>query len=224
MAGLAAWTLQAHGAAAADGRWAAAGAGRSRLALPLLFLVLHLGVPGALACAGVLDSYAPVPRPLLVVFAVTIATLAVGFSSIDARIASGIGLGTLVGFQAFRIPVEILLHRLYVEGVIPEVMTYSGRNFDIVTGLSGAALGLWLMRGTAPRALVLAWNVVGLLLLANIVSIAVLAAPTPLQVFTEGPSNRLPGVFPFVWLPTVLVQLALIGHVLVFRRMQSSPS
>lgn len=216
MAGVAGWTLYAHPAGKSRAGW-------GPLAAPLGFLVLYLCVPGALAFTGVLDSYAPVPRPMLVVLGVTLITLVVGFSSLGRQLGGSIGLAALVGFQAFRVPVELLLHRLYIEGVIPEVMTYSGRNFDIVTGLSAAALGLWLMRGDdPPRAVVLVWNVVGLLLLANIVTIAVLAAPIPMQVFTDGPANRLPGVFPFVWLPTVLVQLALIGHVLVFRRLRGA--
>ncbi len=60
----------------------------------------------------------------------------------------------------------------------------------------------------------------GLALLVNIVAIADLATPVPFRVFTEGPPNLLPGTFPYVWLPTVLVQLALVGHLLLFRRLR----
>ena len=57
----------------------------------------------------------------------------------------------------------------------------------------------------------------GFALLANIITIAVLSTPIPFRKFMEGPPNLLPSTFPFVWLPTFLVQAALFGHVLVFR-------
>ena len=74
-------------------------------------------------------------------------------------------------------------------------------------------------RRDLPRPVLLAWNVAGLLLLVTIVGIAALAAPGPLQVFTDGPPNTLLSSLPYVWLPTVLVQLALLGHILLFRRL-----
>lgn len=58
----------------------------------------------------------------------------------------------------------------------------------------------------------MAWNVAGLALLANVVRIAVLAAPGPLRRLTEEAPNQVPSLFPFVWLPYFLVPLALLGH------------
>jgi hypothetical protein len=36
------------------------------------------------------------------------------------------------------------------------------------------------------------------------------------------PANLLPSTFPYVWLPTFLVQAALFGHLLVFRAISRS--
>ena len=200
------------------------GGGRP-IALFLAALGVYLVVPAVLAGAGRLDRYDPLPAPALVlVLAVTIVTVLTMFSRLGSQLAA-LPLAALVGFQAFRIPVELLLHRLAVEGVIPVEMSYSGRNFDIVSGLTGGALGLWIASGrSVPRGVLLAWNVLGLLLLANIVTVAVLATPTPFRVFTNGPPNLLPSTVPFVWLPTFLVQLALAGHLLVFRRLKAVAS
>jgi hypothetical protein len=41
--------------------------------------------------------------------------------------------------------------------------------------------------------------------------------PVPFRQFMNEPANLLPSTFPFVWLPTFLVQAALFGHLLVFR-------
>jgi hypothetical protein len=179
----------------------------------------YLVVPALLASLGVLDRYSPLPAPALVmIVALAITTLALTLSPFGARIIVSVGLPALVGFQAFRIPVEWLLHRLYQEGAVPVQMTYAGRNFDIVTGVTAAALGVWMLRGRPPKWVVLAWNVLGLALLINIITIAVLSTPVPFRRFLEGPPNLLPSRFPYVWLPTFLVQMALAGHVLVFRR------
>jgi hypothetical protein len=70
--------------------------------------------------------------------------------------------------------------------------------------------------------MVLAWNLLGLALLLNILTIAVLATPVPFRQFTDGPPNLLPSTFPYVWLPSFLVQLALASHLLVFRKLRRS--
>jgi hypothetical protein len=194
---------------------------RGPLGLPLLVLVVSLVVPGALAGLNLLDRYDPMPAPpLLLVLAVTIGTVLLAFSTAGSRLATGVPLAVLVGYQVFRVPLEWLLHRLYLEGVIPVEMTYAGRNYDIVSGLTAAVLAVLLTKGRAPRALVFAWNVLGLALLANIVAVAVLATPTSFQAFTDGPPNVLPSLLPYVWLPTLLVQAALLGHLLVFRALK----
>jgi hypothetical protein len=99
-------------------------------------------------------------------------------------------------------------------------MTFSGRNFDIVSGIAAAILAVALMRGWRSKIVVLAWNVVGLGLLANIVAIAALSTPVPFRVFLNAPANTLPSTLPYVWLPTFLVQAALFGHILVFRALR----
>lgn len=65
----------------------------------------------------------------------------------------------------------------------------------------------------------LAWNTLGLVLLANIVTVALLSAPTPLRVFMNEPANVWITHAPWVWLPAVMVFAALAGHVLVYRRL-----
>jgi len=191
-----------------------------RVGLDIALLAVWIVVPGLLAKAGALDRYAPLPAPGLVVIAlVTACTVGLALSPIGGRLAVAVPLVGLVGFQSFRVPVELLLHRLFTEGLVPIQMTYLGRNFDVVSGISAAVLAAWLAGGRRSRGLVLAWNVLGLVLLLNIIVIAVLSTPAPFRQFLAEPANRLPSMFPYVWLPTCLVQAALLGHLLVFRVM-----
>ena len=110
------------------------------------------------------------------------------------------------------------MHRAYVEGVMPVQMSYEGRNFDVVTGVTAGVLGLWLAFARAPRWIVAAWNLLGVALLVNIVVIAVVSTPR-FRWFGDDRLNTFVTYPPFVWLPAVLVMAALIGHILVGRRL-----
>jgi hypothetical protein len=147
----------------------------------------------------------------------TIATAVVAFSPLGTRLVRGSRIGWLIGFQSFRIPVELWLHTLYQEGVVPVQMTYEGRNYDIVSGILALVLFLWAIRRQPPRWAIWTFNIVGLALLVNIVAIAMLSAPTPLRRFFNEPANTFVADVPYVWLPAFLVQAAWFGHLLVFR-------
>jgi hypothetical protein len=64
---------------------------------------------------------------------------------------------------------------------------------------------------------VLAFSVVGLALLANVVSIALRSLPGPLRSYTNEPPLLLPMYLPFTWIIPVCVAGAFFGHVVVLR-------
>ncbi|WP_420454426.1 hypothetical protein [Rubrivirga sp.] len=178
---------------------------------------VYLGVSGGLAASGVLEDVdARPPAVGLMLGAFGVATVALGLSRVGDRLLTW-PLAALVGFQAFRIAVEVWLAEAYDAGAVPAGVTVHGHNFDIVTGLTAAALGVWLWRGSPPRWVVWAWNVLGLVLLAVVVVTAALSA---FGVVETEPRMTLPTTWPGVWLPAWLVQLALLGHVLVFRALR----
>jgi hypothetical protein len=181
-----------------------------------------LVVTGAAAASGALESFEGTPPPVMAVVALSaVMSTAFALSGPGRFVANALPVWMLVGFHAFRLPLELILHRLAQENVLPMQMTYDGMNFDIVTGASAIAVALWASTGSMPRAVLWLWNVVGLGLLATIVTIAILSAPMPFRVFLNDPANTIITTFPFVWLPAVLVQAAWIGHLLVFRRLLS---
>ena len=146
--------------------------GATWIVLLAIVLDVTIVIPGVLAYLGLIDRYDTRPPLALVpVLVATLCTVAVAFSSIGERFTQ-LPLGALVGYQVFRVPVEWLLHRLFLEGVVPVQMTFHGRNFDIVSGLTGGMLGLWLLRKNGSPLLVTLWNCLGLALLANIVAVA----------------------------------------------------
>jgi hypothetical protein len=133
----------------------------------------------------------------------------------------------LVGSQAFRIPVELLLDRAFREGLAPAALTYHGRNFDVVTGATALLLAALLASRRLARRraylAILGWNVLGSVLLLNVVAVAVLSAPGPLHLIDTTPPNVWIAHAPWVWLPTVMVVAAGAAHAVVFRRLAGRP-
>lgn len=148
--------------------------------------------------------------------------LLIGFTSASrfGDTLSQLPVRLLVGFQAFRILVEVLIHQAVVEGVAPAQLSWEGLNFDIVTGVTALILMFFVDR--CPRWLLLAWNTMGLLLVLTVVTVAILSMPTPLQRFD--PENIWIGFFPFIWLPTILVFFAITGHLVLYRKLLAKPS
>jgi hypothetical protein len=128
----------------------------------------------------------------------------------------------LVGFQSFRIVMEFILYTLISQRLVPEILTFTGSNYDVLVGLTAPFVCyFWLKPGAEKFRLVRAWNVIGFLILTNTFVHALLAAPTPFQVFYTDPPNTLVAHSPWIWLPGFLVPLALIGHVLSFRQLKT---
>lgn len=183
-------------------------------------LLLWLVITGGLAGSGLLAKFEGFPPPVmrLILPALVVTALLCG-SSIGRGWVERFSLAGLIGFQAFRLPLELLMHLAAREGVMPPQMTFTGRNFDILTGLLAVPLAWLVARGRVGSGVVWAWNVMGLGLLVNVVGVAVLSFPGPYRVFMNEPANLWIAYFPFVWLPTVLVPLALAGHLLVARKL-----
>ena len=170
------------------------------------------------AASGVLRRFDTFPPPFAgLVLAVLALGIGVAVSPLGTRLVRGLPLWVLVGSQVFRFPLELLMHEASVAGTMPAQMSYSGQNYDIVTGVSAGLLGWWLARGRVPRWIVAAWNVLGFALLVNVVTVAIVSTPI-FQWFGPDRLNTFVTFPPFVWLPSVLVPAALIGHLLVWRK------
>jgi hypothetical protein len=173
-----------------------------------------------LAASGVLRRFDAFPPPFAgLVLAVLALSIGVACSPLGTRLVRGLPLWVLVGFQVFRFPLELLMHEASVVGVMPVQMSYTGQNYDIVTGVTAGLLGWWLARRRVPYWIVGAWNVLGFALLVNIVTVAILSTPI-FQWFGPDRLNTFVTHPPFVWLPAVLVTAALIGHLLVWRKLR----
>ena len=136
---------------------------------------------------------------------------------------------TLTLLHVIRIPVELVLYWLFLGGAVPELMTFAGRNFDILAGITAPLVYYFgYVKQKLGARVILLWNVVALILLINIVVNALLSAPLPFQQFAFEQPNVAVLYFPFVWLPSVVVPIVLFAHLvcigqLQWRRATSTP-
>jgi hypothetical protein len=183
--------------------------------------LLWLVATALLARSGLLLRFDLRPPPMFGLF-VAMLVIAISFSAsrVGAALARDTPVAWLVGFHAFRLPLELVMHVAAREGIMPVQMTFTGANFDIVTGATALALAALCARRPVPRGVLIAWNLLGSLLLCVIVGIAIASLPSSHAFGTEPARvNTWVLYFPFVWLPAVLVNAALIGHLILWRKL-----
>ncbi|HSC88249.1 MAG TPA: hypothetical protein VLC09_13290 [Polyangiaceae bacterium] len=199
---------------------------RERTAVILRVLAFTwLGVPAFLASAGVLSDFdARPPQLMRVVLPMAALIVAFALSPWGGRVARELPFSLLIGTQLFRLPLEFVLFALSRYGLLPREMTFAGFNFDVVTGAGAGIFWLLLRRERyligepqVPTWSLWTWNVLGLGTLTVVVGLAVLSFPQPFGWFS--PENEIVAYYPWVWLPTFLVQLALVSHLLIFRKL-----
>ncbi|MHA5244629.1 hypothetical protein, partial [Escherichia coli] len=131
--------------------------------------------------SGLLSDFAAMPpRMLLIVLPPLVFFLVL----LRARQFNGLteqfNIFWLVYAQSFRILMEFILWLLYRYNVIPVQMTFEGRNFDILIGITAPFIAYYcFVKKTWPLKVALIWNFAGIALLLNIVSIALLSTPYP---------------------------------------------
>lgn len=195
---------------------------RRALIVTLLGAAAWMGGTWVMAARGILRQWHATPPPFMIlVIAIVVLAMAIALTPYGRRLALGLPLWVLVASQSFRLPLEIALHEMYERGVMPVQMSYEGLNYDIVTGATAIVVAILARAQWGGRTLVAAWNVLGLALLFNIVTIAILSTP---RFAYYGPDrlNEWVADPPYVWLPAVMVLAALAGHLLVFRALSIS--
>lgn len=131
-----------------------------------------------------------------------------------------LSIKSLTYLHIVRIPVEIVLYLLFLEKMIPELMTFEGRNFDILAGITAPFVAYYCFKSTKiQKTFLLIWNGISLCLLFNIIVNALLSAPSPIQKFAFDQPNIAILYFPYSWLPTFIVPIVLFSHLASLRQL-----
>ena len=187
------------------------------VAIPLL---AWLALSATLAATGLLANFeAFPPHVAFVVLPAILTVLVITFRPGTGPLLDRVPADGLIAFQVFRIAMELILWQLARAGVIPASMTFEGRNYDVLVGLTAPFISYLLMRRLVSPGPVILWNVFGIAVLANVAFIGFFSAPTRFRQFFEGPPNEMIAHFPFVWLVAFVVPLAFLGHLLSIRQL-----
>lgn len=124
--------------------------------------------------------------------------------------------------HSVRVLVELVLLWLFMYGTVPRIMTLEGSNFDILSGLTAPVIFyLFFIKKMIGNKILLLWNVICLLLLINIVTIAIFSAPFTFQKLAFDQPNIAVLYFPYVWLPCCIVPLVLLSHLAAIRQLST---
>jgi hypothetical protein len=173
-----------------------------------------LAVTGILSYNGFFQDTSAFPPRLMLVMMPAIIVMIVWLLRNNKNLAGEFGLKKLTLLHVVRVPVELVLYGLAAEKLIPGLMTFAGRNFDIISGITAPIIYFTCFKnGTIrKRLLLLTWNFICLGLLLNIVINAVLSIPSSFQRFAFDQPNIAVLYFPFAWLPVFIVLAVLFGH------------
>jgi hypothetical protein len=187
-----------------------------------VIILTWLTIQGVLAYKGFYQNTSSLPpRFILAVVPAIIFIILLWVTKNGQSFVDNFDLKKLTLLHIVRIPVEITLYWLAANKAIPELMTFAGRNFDIISGITAPVIWLICFSGKLikNKTLLLVWNFVCLGLLVNIVINAVLSAPFSFQQFAFEQPNIAVLYFPFVWLPSFIVMIVLLSHLAAIRQL-----
>ncbi|MEQ8363474.1 MAG: hypothetical protein RIF39_00430 [Cyclobacteriaceae bacterium] len=188
----------------------------------IIALTLWMVVLSSLSIIGFFSDFSGFPPRFVIIVLVPMITLvwSLLISKTTKQLLTHIPPQTIINLQVFRVFVEILLWMLFIQNLLPVQMTFEGRNFDIIAGITAPLVAyLAYSKNLLSKNMVIAWNFICLGLLLNIVLTAIFSMPTSFRYFMNEPANTIVTQFPIIWLPGFLVPLAYGLHFLSIRQL-----
>lgn len=179
----------------------------------LLGLLVYITLQSVLGISGFYNDPATSTARFPLLFGPPLLFLLSQFVTRKGRaFLDSLDLTALTLLHIIRIPVELVLFALFLHQAVPEAMTFHGRNFDILSGISAPLVYYFgYLKKVLSKPAIITWNIICLLLLLNIVSSAILSLPARYAQFGFGQPNIALGYFPFILLPALLVPMVNFG-------------
>lgn len=177
----------------------------------LIIIVLFGVINSILAYNGFYENVSAMPPRFSLVLLPSILFIAYGLtkkslSKIEQN--RNIRLSTLL--HTVRIPVEIVLVYLFYNGMIPQIMTFEGWNFDILIGITAPLVTFFFLKN---RKVLIFWNFIGLIFIINILVLGLLSGELPFQQFAFDQPNKAVQFYPFILLPAIIVPIVIYTHI-----------
>lgn len=187
----------------------------------LMIVLLWLLIQAGIGLSGFYTKTQSMPPRFMVALGIPLLTVIILFSTAHGRSYFNTwNIKWLTWLHVVRLPVELVLYWLFLQQKVPQLMTFVGFNFDILSGLTAPIIAFVGFKGGKPhKKLLLIWNFICLGLLLNIVIQAVLSAPLPFQQLAFDQPNVAVLYFPYVWLPAFVVPAVLLAHLITIRKL-----
>jgi hypothetical protein len=194
----------------------------NRVLIALTFWAVFVSV---LSLSGFAQNFGRFPLNVAPMMLIPLAALLiVTFLKTTREILTHVEPQAIIRLQSFRFFVELVIWLLFIEQMLPVQMTFEGRNLDIISGLTAPLIAWLVVNQKMNKTLLVIWNLICLGFLVNIVSVAILSMPSPIQQFFNEPSNTTVTKFPYIFLPTFLVPLAYMLHFFSLRKIAITSS
>jgi len=192
---------------------------RKVVAVIMSILLAWLAVQAMLAASGFYREASAFPPRFLFGITPPLTAIVVLFTwNRSRRVLDEISLAPLTYVHSVRFFVELVVFALYMYGMTPRLMTFLGRNPDIVIGATAPFVGyLCITRRALPLKAALAWHAFGLALLANVSTLFIFSVPSTLQLFEVERPNVGFFYVPFIWAPTHGVPTVIFAHSIAIR-------
>jgi len=191
-----------------------------------LVLIAWFGIALALAWFGFFQG-APGRIPTIelgLVPPILIGAVALARSATLRRVVAAVPQAWVVGIQVYRTLGAVFL-ALLAAGRLPAAFAVPAGTNDVLVGLLAPLVALAIARGwKAASAVVLAWNIFGLLDLVSAVGTGFMTSPSPIQLLSLDAPNLLISAFPLVMIPVFAVPLSVLLHLVSLMKLWSPQS
>ncbi|UTW61001.1 hypothetical protein KFE98_13350 [bacterium SCSIO 12741] len=198
---------------------------RKRILRFLGVLAMWLIYIGLLSASGFLNNLELPPRfPLLIILPLFIASGVFLWKYKRHPALHALPIHHAVGYQSFRIFIEVVFYGMFLEGVLPIVVTFEGYNMDILIGISAPIVALLVHKKWISRPLLILWNIAGIAVVLNAAFTFVTSFYFP-SVWGEEQSmiSSEFATFPYLLLPGFFMPSAIFVHLFSLVQLTSSP-
>ena len=158
----------------------------------------------------------PPRMPMLVILPAFLLIIFTVGSSHFGKLLERIPRHQIIYAQSFRVAVELLIFQSFVEGLLPERVTFDGINFDILVGATALIIGFLAQKNMIGKKIILGWNILGL----GILSVTVYSFLSYFYFMPHDPSVNVLAIMqlPFMYLPGFLMPLAVFFHMISIKQ------
>ncbi len=172
---------------------------------------------------GMIDDFSLPPKlPVFIILPAFIFIVIVITRSATTTLLLSVPVHLLIGIQAFRIIVELIIWLAHKEGILPVETTFEGYNYDVLVGITAIPIAFYTLKNRMSRGLLIFWNIAGLFILANTIRVFLLSAFFPHLLGLE--NNTIEFSFlrpPLIFIAGLFMPMAILFHGLSLKQLLS---